>query len=143
MWNQGTFKSGTFLWNLGEPEPLRVEPLCATLGNVFRGFGQLPQSTPKLYWKYPKLFKLLGKKYIYKWFSSSGVMWNMHCMALFWTTGPESSGLGTNESERMSNLMLQARCQSVKNKFSMEDLVEGLSFSQVSMAVDWVFKPFF
>ena len=27
MWNQGTFKSGTFVWNLWEPELSRVEPL--------------------------------------------------------------------------------------------------------------------
>ena len=27
-----------------------------------QGFGQLPQTTPKLYWKNPKPFRLLGKK---------------------------------------------------------------------------------
>ena len=27
-----TFKSGTCMWNLGEPEHLKVEPLCGTLG---------------------------------------------------------------------------------------------------------------
>ena len=40
------FKSGNFMWNLGE------------LG---ARFPALPQTTPKLYWKNPKLFKLLGK----------------------------------------------------------------------------------
>ena len=49
------------LLNLGEPELLRLEPLCGTLGNLVPGFGRLPQTTPKLYWKHPKLFKLLGK----------------------------------------------------------------------------------
>ena len=47
--------------NLGEPELLRLEPLCGTLGNLVSGFGRLPQTTPQLYWKNPKLFKLLGK----------------------------------------------------------------------------------
>ena len=31
LWNLGTCKSGTFMWNLGEPEFLRVEPLCENL----------------------------------------------------------------------------------------------------------------
>ena len=66
LWNLGTCKSGTLMWNLGEPELLRVEPLmwnlgelellrvepqCETLGNLVPGFGWLPQTTPKLYWK--------------------------------------------------------------------------------------------
>ena len=58
-----------FIWNVGKPEPLcgteehlRVEPACGTLGNLVPGFERLPQTTPKLYWKNPKLFKLLGKK---------------------------------------------------------------------------------
>ena len=34
MWNQGTFKSGTCMWNLGEPELLRVEPVCGPFGNL-------------------------------------------------------------------------------------------------------------
>ena len=69
MWNRGTFKSETCtyrcMWNLGEPAPLwellRVEPSCVTLANLVPGFGRLPQTTPKLYWKNPKLFKLWGK----------------------------------------------------------------------------------
>ena len=31
-----------------------------------RGFGRLPQTTPKLYWKNPKLFKLLGFFFLHK-----------------------------------------------------------------------------
>ena len=30
-----TFKSGTFMWNLVEPQPVRVEPLCGT--STFKG----------------------------------------------------------------------------------------------------------
>ena len=57
---------GTFLWNLGTFicgtwELVREEPLCGTLGYLVPGFGRLPQTTTKLYWKNPKLFKLLGK----------------------------------------------------------------------------------
>ena len=56
------------MWNLGEPAPLwkllRVEPFfpepCGT--SLVPGFGRLPQTTPKLYSKNPKLFKLLGNK---------------------------------------------------------------------------------
>ena len=66
LWNLGTFVCGTwelvkvepFIWNLGKPEPL-----CGTSGLV-PGFWPLPQTTPKLYWKNPKLLKLLGKTYI-------------------------------------------------------------------------------
>ena len=46
-----TIAVGVFTWGL-----------CGTLGSMVRGFGQLLQTTPKLYWKNPKLFKLLGKK---------------------------------------------------------------------------------
>ena len=46
LWNLETLKCGTSKWNLGEPG--------AT-------FPLLPQTTPKLYWKNPKLCKLLGK----------------------------------------------------------------------------------
>ena len=64
MWDLGESSYGTtgtwtFMWNL---ETLRVEPLCATLRNLVPGFQLLPQTTPKLYWNNPKLFKLLGKK---------------------------------------------------------------------------------
>ena len=48
------------MWNLVEPELFTVEPLCGTSRNLVQGFGRLPQTTPKLYWKNPKLFKLLG-----------------------------------------------------------------------------------
>ena len=41
----------------GTREP---ESFCGTLGK--RCFGRLPQTTPKLNWKSPKLFKLLGPK---------------------------------------------------------------------------------
>ena len=44
MWNLGepvcatlgnqNFKSETFMWNLAEPEPLGVEPVYGTLGNL-------------------------------------------------------------------------------------------------------------
>ena len=34
LWNRDTFKSGTCMWYLGEPELLRVEPVCGTLGNL-------------------------------------------------------------------------------------------------------------
>ena len=43
-----------------EPELLRMEPVCGTSRNLVQGFGRLPHTTPKLYWKNPKLFKLLG-----------------------------------------------------------------------------------
>ena len=33
-----------------------------TSRNLVQGFGRLPQTTPKLYWKNPKPFRLLGKK---------------------------------------------------------------------------------
>ena len=46
----------------GTWEILRMEPLCGTLGNLVPGFRPLPQTTPKLYWRNPKLFKLLGNK---------------------------------------------------------------------------------
>ena len=55
-----TFNSGTFMWNLLEPELLRMEPLCGTSRNLVPDFGRLPQTTPKLYWKNPKPFRLLG-----------------------------------------------------------------------------------
>ena len=59
--------SGSFIWNRCGPwelrsvEPLYVEPLCGTSRSLVQGFGRLPQTPPKLYWKNPKLFKLLGK----------------------------------------------------------------------------------
>ena len=60
------WEPGLFEWNLNvepwEPELLGVDPVCGTLRNLVPGFGQLPQTTPKLYWKNPKLIKLLGKK---------------------------------------------------------------------------------
>ena len=61
------FKNGTFMWNLSEPELLRMEPLCGTARNFAEpgeGFGRLPQTTPKLYWKNPKPSRLLGKNSI-------------------------------------------------------------------------------
>ena len=67
VWNLGELELYVeALWaleplNIGEPELLRLEPLCGTLGNLVPGLGRLPQTTPKLYWKNPKLFKLLGK----------------------------------------------------------------------------------
>ena len=61
----GTSGNLNFMWKLcGSFEPcelLRLEPLCGALGNLVPGFGRLPQTTPKLYWKNPKLFKLLRK----------------------------------------------------------------------------------
>ena len=49
------------MWNLVEPGLLRMEPLCGTSRNLVPGFGRLPQTTPDLYWKNPKPFRLLGK----------------------------------------------------------------------------------
>ena len=64
----GTLGNLKFMWNLSDPgtfEPwgtfLSLEPLCGTLGYLVPGFGRLPRTTPKLYWKNPKLFKLWGK----------------------------------------------------------------------------------
>ena len=34
--------------------------LCGRSRNLVQGFGRLPQTTPELFWKNPKLFKLLG-----------------------------------------------------------------------------------
>ena len=72
MWNFGesellrveprgiwTFKSGNFMWNLGEPELFRV--WCGTLKNLVPGFGRLPQTTPKLYWENPSFASCWGK----------------------------------------------------------------------------------
>ena len=59
LWNLSLEPWNLYLWNL---ELLRVEPVCGTLGNLVPGFGRLPQTTPKLYRKNPKLFKLLGEK---------------------------------------------------------------------------------
>ena len=77
----------TFMWYLAKPEPLcgtwtfwvwnlyvetlwnlsflGLEPLCGTLTNLVPGFRPLPQTTPKLDWQDPKIFKLLGNKNIY------------------------------------------------------------------------------
>ena len=62
----GTLGNLNFMWKLcgpwiGEPELLRLEPLCGTLGNLVPGFGRLPQTTAKLYWKNPKLSSCWGK----------------------------------------------------------------------------------
>ena len=67
---------GTFMWNLdvelrepesfceafsGTLEPLFVEPGNFYEWNFYVEPWDLPQTTPKLYWKIPKFFKLLGK----------------------------------------------------------------------------------
>ena len=79
----------TFMWNLVEPQPLTMEPLCGTLWNLtfyewnlygeprgtsrnlVPGFRRLPQATPKLYWKNPKPFRLLGKNTDFLFFSGA------------------------------------------------------------------------
>ena len=55
--------------NLSEPNVSWMEPSLrnrfhsfGTSRNLVQGFGRLPQTTPKLYWKNPKPFRLLGKK---------------------------------------------------------------------------------
>ena len=56
-WNLhfGTSRNLTFHeWNLH----------FGTSRNLVQGFGRLPQTTPKLYWKNPKPFRLLGKKHL-------------------------------------------------------------------------------
>ena len=50
------------MWNLGNLN-FGEEPLWETLKNLVRGFRRMPQTTSKLYWKNPKLFKLLGNKF--------------------------------------------------------------------------------
>ena len=57
------------LRNLSEPNVSWMEPSLrnrfhsfGTSRNLVQGFGRLPQTTPKLYWKNPKPFRLLGKK---------------------------------------------------------------------------------
>ena len=50
------------MWNLVEPQLLRMGPVCGTSRNLVPGFGGLPQTTPKLYWKNPEPFRLLGNK---------------------------------------------------------------------------------
>ena len=59
------------LRNLSEPSVSWMEPSLrnrfhsfGTSRNLVQGFGRLPQTTPKLYWKNPKPFRLLGKKLI-------------------------------------------------------------------------------
>ena len=56
------------LRNLSEPNVSWMEPSLrnrfhsfGTSRNLVQGFGRLPQITPKLYWKNPKPFRLLGK----------------------------------------------------------------------------------
>ena len=49
------------MWDLGEPEPLRAEPLCGTLGDLVPGFGRLPSTTRKFYWNDPKSLKMWGE----------------------------------------------------------------------------------
>ena len=63
------------LRNLSEPNVSWMEPSLrnrfhsfGTSRNLVQGFGRLPQTTPKLYWKNPQPFRLLGKK---KRFSTS------------------------------------------------------------------------
>ena len=58
-----------WLRNLSEPNVSWMEPSLrnrfhsfGTSRNLVQGFGRLPQTTPKLYWKNPKPFRLLGKK---------------------------------------------------------------------------------
>ena len=82
VWNKFRWAPCSRAWGsvvqlcCGFGELLRAEPLCRTLGNLnFQEWnlhvetwgtwcevsGRLPQTTPKLYWKNRKLFKLLGK----------------------------------------------------------------------------------
>ena len=89
--NQEPLKCGTFLWNLGEPEPscrgisgmwnlFRAEPLW-NLGEPGSRFSSLPQTKPKLCWKDHKHFKSCwGKK-------------SLHATASRQKTEPPSSGL--------------------------------------------------
>ena len=58
-----------WLRNLSEPNVSWMEPWLrnrfhsfGTSRNLVQGFGRLPQTTPKLYWKNPKPFRLLGNK---------------------------------------------------------------------------------
>ena len=61
----------TWLRNLSEPNVSWMEPSLrnrfhsfGTPRNLVQGFGRLPQTTPKLYWKNPKPFRLLGNKHV-------------------------------------------------------------------------------
>ena len=68
----GTVRNLNFMWkealwtleplNLGKPELLRLEPLCGTLINLVPGFGRLPHTTAKLYWKNSSFSSCWGKK---------------------------------------------------------------------------------
>ena len=52
------------MWNLVEPQLLRMEPVCGTsrkLAKPGARFRAAAPNTPKLYWKNPKPFRLLGK----------------------------------------------------------------------------------
>ena len=58
-----------WLRNLSEPNVSWMEPSLrnrfhsfGTSRNLVQGFGRLPQTTPKLYWKNPKPFRLLGEQ---------------------------------------------------------------------------------
>ena len=58
-----------WLRNLSEPNVSWMEPSLqnrfhsfGTSRNLVQGFGRLPQTTPKLYWKNLKPFRLLGNK---------------------------------------------------------------------------------
>ena len=76
-WNLhfGTSRNLTFhernLWlrNLSEPNLSWMEPSLrnrfhsfGTSRNLVQGFGRLPQTTPKLYWKNPNAFQAVGEK---------------------------------------------------------------------------------
>ena len=70
------------MWNLGEPELLRV--FKWNLGEPGARFRAAAQTTPKLYWKNPKLCKLLGEKeHLVNFFSSQKSDQNLgHCLEM-------------------------------------------------------------
>ena len=51
------------MWNLVEPELLRMEPVCGTSRNLVQGFGRLPQTTPEALLEEPQAFQAVGEKW--------------------------------------------------------------------------------
>ena len=59
-WGTWTFKSGTLMWNLGEPELLRVEP-CGTWFQISGGCPKPPRSFIGNLLEEPEAFQAVGE----------------------------------------------------------------------------------
>ena len=98
-WRTWTFKSGTFMWNLGEP------------GARFRAAAP---NHPEAYWKSPKLFKLLGV-------NKNKPVWKPQQPRWTWNT--------SKPLQKRSPLSKVKKLQNIKRKVHLEPLSGALKTS--------------